>query len=58
MDTQMRPVIHILIIFLGVVLIIGGTALAKPGASIVGLIVAAVNFQQLEKVNNREPSHR
>ena len=51
MGTQMHPTIHILLIALGVVLIIGGIALTKPGASIVGLIVAAVNLQQLLKPN-------
>ena len=57
MDTQMRQIIHILLIALGVVLIVGGITLAKPGASIVGLIVAAINFQQLEIVNGQETFH-
>jgi hypothetical protein len=56
MDTQMRQIIHILLIALGVVLIVGGITLAKPAASIIGLIVAAINFNSLEKISSQAPS--
>jgi hypothetical protein len=55
-NIQTHPIIHILLIALGVVLIIGGIALAKPGASIIGLLVAAINFHSLEKISSQKPS--
>jgi hypothetical protein len=46
MDTSTRQLLHGLLFVIGLVLIAGGIAAGKPGASIVGLIVAAVNIQQ------------
>lgn len=51
MDIQRRQFIHILVIFLGLVLIVGGVATGTNGAWIIGLIIAAVNFQHLQKIN-------
>jgi hypothetical protein len=46
MDTPTRQLLHIVLFLIGLVLMVGGIAVGKPGASIVGLIVAAVNIQQ------------
>ena len=45
MDTPTRRLLHIVLFLIGLVLMVGGVAAGKPGASIVGLIVAAVNIQ-------------
>jgi ABC-type methionine transport system permease subunit len=48
MEAQMsipsRPIVHFLMIVLGLTLIVAGTALGKEGAAIIGLIIAAVNY--------------
>ncbi|MCU0485955.1 MAG: hypothetical protein MUC85_07555 [Anaerolineales bacterium] len=46
MDTPTRQLLHIVLFLIGLVLMVGGIAVGKPGASIIGLIVAAVNIQQ------------
>ena len=53
MDLQTHPLIHMLLFVLGLVLIIGGIARAAPGAAVIGLIVAAINFQHLPKTSFR-----
>ena len=45
MSVPFRQFVHILLFIMGVVLMVGGIAAGKPGAWIIGLIVAAVNFQ-------------
>ena len=45
MNAPSRQFLYILLFVIGLVLIVGGVAAGKPGAWIVGLIVAAVNFQ-------------
>ena len=45
MNLPSQQSLHILLFVMGLVLIVGGVAAGKPGASIGGLIVAAVNFQ-------------
>ena len=45
MNAPSRQFLYILLSVMGLVLIVGGVAAGKPGAYIVGLIVAAVNFQ-------------
>jgi hypothetical protein len=49
MDISTRQSLHILLFVIGLVLIVGGITAGKPGAAIVGLIVAAVNLQQWER---------
>ncbi|HSQ18404.1 MAG TPA: hypothetical protein VLM83_11940, partial [Anaerolineales bacterium] len=44
--------LHILLFVMGLVLIVGGVAAGKPGASIGGLIVAAVNFQLWQRTRS------
>ena len=53
MKIQMRKFTHILILVVGLVLMIGGIITGKHGATVVGLIVAAVNVQQWSKWNNQ-----
>ena len=47
MTASVRSFLHILVFILGLILIVGGIVTGKHGASIVGLLVAAVNMQQL-----------
>jgi hypothetical protein len=54
MDIHIHPYIIVLVFIIGLVLIFAGIALGKPGASIIGLIVAAVNLQQLLKINRKQ----
>lgn len=49
MKTRTKKIIHIILIIMGMILMIGGIVTGKHGASIVGLIVAAVNIQQIIK---------
>ncbi len=49
MNVPTRRFVHGIVFLLGIVLIVGGIAGGKNGAWIVGLIVAAVNFQQWQK---------
>ena len=51
MNTRVRLFVHGLVLVLGLALMIGGTVADKSGAAVVGLIVAAVNVQQLLKKN-------
>lgn len=53
MDIPTRQFVHGLLIILGLVLMVGGIATGANGALIVGLIVAAVNIQQWQKLNNQ-----
>ena len=45
MNAQSWQFLYILLFVMGLILIVGGVAAGKPGAYIIGLIVAAVNFQ-------------
>jgi len=49
-----RQLIHGLILVVGLVLMIGGIITGKNGATVVGLIVAAVNVQQWIHWNKKE----
>ena len=44
MNKQARSYVHVILFIVGLVLIVGGVATKKYSASIVGLIVAAVNY--------------
>ena len=46
MNVPSQKILNILLFVTGLVLIVGGVAAGKPGAWIIGLIVAAVNAQQ------------
>ena len=46
MNRQTRLYAHVILFIVGIVLMVGGVATKKYGASIVGLIVAAVNYWQ------------
>jgi hypothetical protein len=54
MQTPTRRTIHAILFFLGLVLIIGGTVSKTPGAMIIGLIIAAVNFSGWNTIPARE----
>jgi hypothetical protein len=47
MNPLVRNTIHWILVAIGIVLIVGGTATGKHGAAIVGLLIAAVNIQQI-----------
>jgi hypothetical protein len=49
-----RHFIHGLILACGLILMIGGIVTGKHGATVVGLIVAAVNVQQWIQWNKKE----
>lgn len=52
MNMQTHPLIHGLLFAIGLVLIIGGTAMHAGGAVVIGLIVAAVNIRQVLKFSS------
>jgi hypothetical protein len=54
MKISMRQYSHGFVFILGLVLIIGGLITRTEGAWIIGLIVAAVNFQQWQKWNQEQ----
>jgi hypothetical protein len=59
MNALMRKLAHSLVFVLGLGLIVGGIVTGKHGAVVIGLIVAAVNFQQWLKWNKqRSPSEK
>jgi len=45
MNVQSRQLFYVVVFAMGLVLIVGGIAAGKNGASIVGLIAAAVSYQ-------------
>ena len=49
MTVPNRRWIHILVAALGLALMVGGTVAGKPGAGIIGLLIAAVNVQALRR---------
>jgi hypothetical protein len=49
MNHSTKQSIHVLLFIVGVILMIGGIMKSMCGASVVGLIVAAVNLQQWER---------
>jgi hypothetical protein len=44
---------HIIILIIGLALLVGGIITGKHGASVIGLVIAAVNIQGLIKVNKK-----
>jgi Na+/H+ antiporter NhaD/arsenite permease-like protein len=46
MNRQSRLYAHVILFVIGIVLMVGGVVTKKYGASIVGLIVAAVDYWQ------------
>lgn len=51
--TQIRHLVHILILIMGIVLMIGGIITGKHGATVGGIIVAGVNVQQWLQWNKK-----
>ena len=58
MNTQVRLIVHALLIVLGLALIVGGIFAAKYGAVVIGIIVAGVNVQQFLKANKATKGER
>jgi len=58
MNTQVRLIVHALLIVLGLALIVGGIVAAKYGAVVIGIIVAGVNVQQFLKANKATKGER
>ena len=57
-NTQVRLIVHALLIVLGLALIVGGIVAAKYGAVVIGIIVAGVNVQQFLKANKATKGER
>jgi hypothetical protein len=49
-----RQIVHIILLVGGIGLVIGGIMTGKHGATVIGLIVAAVNVQQWIQWNKKE----
>jgi hypothetical protein len=56
MNPLVRNIIHWILVAIGIVLIVGGTATGKHGATVVGLLVAAVNIQQILSKRKSAPA--
>jgi hypothetical protein len=57
MNVNVRLIVHGLLLVLGIVLMVGGIITGKHGATVIGLVVAAVNIQQFlsrKKANTDE----
>ena len=48
-----RQIVHIILLVIGFILMIGGIMTGKLGASVIGLIVTAVNVQQWIQWNKK-----
>lgn len=53
-----RQIVHILLVVIGLVLMIGGIMTGKHGASVIGLIVAAMSVQQWMQWNKKEKQQK
>ena len=49
-----RQIIHAVILVIGLVLMIGGIVTGKHGATVVGIIISAVNVQQWIVLNKQQ----
>jgi len=49
-----RQIVHIIVLVIGLGLMIGGIMTGKHGATVIGLIVAAVSVQQWIQWNKKE----
>jgi hypothetical protein len=49
MNPSLRTFLHVVVLLMGIVLMVGGIVLDKHGATVVGLICAAVSVQQWMK---------
>lgn len=49
-----RQIVHILLVLIGLGLMVGGIITGKHGATVIGLIVAAVSIQQWIQWNKKE----
>ncbi len=58
MNTQVRLIVHALVLVLGLALIVGGIVTATYGAVVIGIIVAGVNVQQFLKTNKPTKDER
>lgn len=55
MSIRMRTLMHTLVFLLGLGLMVGGIVAGKPGATVIGLIVAAVTLQQYMRWKGMRP---
>ncbi len=53
-NIKTRQLIHVLLFVIGLILMIGGIITGKHGATVGGLIIAAVNAQQWIQWNKKE----
>jgi hypothetical protein len=55
MNPVLRTILHIVVLLIGITLMVGGIVTGKQGASVVGLICAAVSVQQWMKWSKERP---
>jgi len=53
MNIQTRRLIHLLVLVVGLLLLVGGIVMHTHGATVIGLIVAAVNMTHLLNSNDQ-----
>lgn len=58
MNTRVRLFLHGLLLILGLSLIIGGLAVTKHGAVVIGIIVAGVSVQRFFRTNRATKDER
>ena len=49
MNPSLRTLLHVVVLLMGIALMVGGIVTGKHGATVVGLICAAVSVQQWMK---------
>lgn len=52
-----RKIVHIILLLIGLCLMLGGIMSGKHGATVIGLIVAAVNAQLWMQWNKKRKQH-
>lgn len=57
MNIQTRRLIHLLVLVVGLLLLVGGIVTHTTGATVIGLIVAAVNVTHLLNSDNQTIVH-
>jgi hypothetical protein len=53
MSKNIIKMIYIILLIIGLVLLVGGIITGKHGATVIGLIIAAVNIQGIIKMNKK-----
>lgn len=56
MNARTRLLMHAIVFAVGLILLIGGAVTGTPGAVVIGIVVAAVNFGQWKRETRTRPS--